>query len=79
MSPSARTRGEVPTTGVPLSVGQSVVVRSTQVLDADAPLLLRLARSFAPDLILVKVEVPELQLGLRRRADSREHDVPPAR
>ena len=75
MSPRTSASGKVAPTGVPLSVGHRVVVGGAEMLDAAAPLVL--ATLPAAEVIVVEVEVPELELGLARRADGREHDVPP--
>ena len=80
MSPCTGTGGKVTPTRVPLGVGQGVVVRGTQVLDARPPLLLCVrVRTLAARLVYVEVQVPELELGLRRRTHCREHDVPATR
>ncbi len=74
MPPRTGAGSEVTTTGVPLSIGERVVIRGTQVLDTSAP-----GSTLAAGLVRGEVQVPELQLGLARRTDGGEHDVTAAR
>lgn len=77
MSPRTCTRSEVATAWVPLGVGQSIVVSSAEQLDAGTPFLL-LVRALATRLVKVEIQVPELELRLRGRANRSENDVPAA-
>ena len=61
---------EVTPTGVPLGIGHCVVVSGTEVLNTAAP-----RRALTTSFLNIEVEVPELELGLARRADSREYDM----
>jgi hypothetical protein len=76
MCPGTRGSGEVPPARVPLDVGHSIVICHAKLLDAGGPFI----GCISPDRIIrVDIEVPELQLGFRRRADGRKDDVTPAR
>lgn len=61
MSPRTCACGEVAAAGVPLSICNSIVVRSSKVLDTHAPFFFGLARTLAADFVLVEVKVPELE------------------
>ena len=74
MPPRTGARCEVPATGIPFSVGESIVVSGSQMLDTATPWC-----TFTSGLVDVEVEVPELELGFARGPDSREHDMPPTR
>ena len=77
MCPGTRGGGEVSPTRVPLDIGDSIMVRHAELLDASGPLVLRCV--FLDRFVKVEIEVPELQLGLRCRPHGREHDVTTAR
>ena len=74
MSPCTSASGKVAPTGVPLSVGDRVVVGGAEMLDAAAP-----RRTLTAGLVDIEVKIPELKLGLARGPDSREHDMPTTR
>jgi hypothetical protein len=77
MCPGTRGGGEVSPTRVPLDIGNAIMVCHAKLLDASGPLLLGCV--FLDRFVEVEIEVPELQLGLRRRPHGREHDVTSAR
>lgn len=56
--PSTRAGGEVAATGIPLNVGDTVVVCGTKQLHPSAPVL-TLAALFGQE-----IQVPEIELGL---------------
>lgn len=73
MCPGTRGGGEVSPTRVPLDIRNAIMVRHAKLLDASGPLVLGCI--FLGRIIKVEIEVPELQLRLRRRPHGREHDV----
>ena len=73
MCPGTRGGSEVSPTRVPLDIGNAIMVRHPKLLDASGPLVLGCV--LLGHVVKVEIEVPELQLGLRRRPHGREHDV----
>lgn len=64
MSPRTCAGREVAAAGIPLGIRNSIVVRSSKVLDTHAPFFLGLAGAFAADFVLVEVKVPKLEFRL---------------
>lgn len=64
MCPGTRGGGKVSSTRVPLDIGNAIMVRRAKLLDASGPLVLGWV--FLDRVVEVEIEVPELQLGLRR-------------
>lgn len=82
VSPCARARGQITTRRIPLDVCDSIMIGTSQRLNAAAPLFLRcrLVHILAsPNVLQIEIKVPKLQLRLRCRANCSEYGMPPPR
>jgi hypothetical protein len=82
VSPRARARGKITTGRIPLNICDSIMIGTSQELDAAAPLFLRcrLTGVFPPTYVFkIEVEVPKLEFRFGRRADSGQNDMAASR